>query len=436
MSLTRRIVFSASVVILVFITLTALALERAFVDSSERALRDKMTSQLYTLLAAANVDADGISLPADELDALLGIPGSGMYAMAGNRAQGILWQSASTLSTHPPAPVWLPPGEQRFEKIHHDDQGYYRFAYGIDWLEDDRSTRLTFSILTDLRAFDEQIRAFRQTLWSWLLAMALLLLLAQGLILKWGLSPLFRVGHELRRIENGQQQHIEQDYPAEISRLTRHINQLLQQEREQKTRYRNALGDLAHSLKTPLAVLQSRLAESDDDDGQQEQLERMNAIVEYQLQRAATAGAATIGNTVPVAQATRRILASLQKVYAEKSPRFDLEITRDTVFRGDEGDLMEVLGNLLDNACKWTGGNITVRAENRTGRLWLLVEDDGPGMNPAIVAHLLERGVRADESVSGHGIGLAIVKSIVETRQGELHIDTPATGGTRIEVIL
>ena len=132
-------------------------------------------------------------------------------------------------------------------------------AYGVNWATDNAALALTFNIATDLASFDKQISQYRTTLWSWLLAMALLLLISQALILRWGLSPLRHVGVELNRIETGEQERIEEAYPQEIDRLTTNINILLQQERDQKTRYRNALGDLAHSLKTPLAVIQSGL---------------------------------------------------------------------------------------------------------------------------------------------------------------------------------
>ncbi|VAW60955.1 Sensor histidine kinase PhoQ, partial [hydrothermal vent metagenome] len=259
MSLNLRIILSASLVLAIFITLTAAALNRAFAESTESALRDKLTSQLYALLAAAEVTEDEILMPSSELDALLGLPSSGVYAYITNQTGQILWQSSSVLGTELPPAKALQSGHQHFSKSTVNRQNYYTFAYGIHWVTDTSSTPLTFNITTDLVSFNRQINEYRSTLWGWLLAMSVLLLISQTAILRWGLLPLRRVGAELTRIETGSQLQIEERYPEEIKHLTDNINLLLQQERKQKTRYRNALGDLAHSLKTPLAVLQSAL---------------------------------------------------------------------------------------------------------------------------------------------------------------------------------
>ena len=265
MSLNRRIILSATLVLVVFITLTAVTLERAFIDSSESALRDTLTSQLYALMAVAEVEKNKLTMPSNELDALLGLPSSGIYAYITNKTGRTLWQSSSALGAKPPQPVSLSGGHKRFDKIRVDNITYYTFAYGVDWASDTSSIALTFNIATDLKSFNKQISLYRKTLWSWLIGMAVLLLFSQALILRWGLSPLRKVGVELNRIEAGEQEQIQQHYPQEIERLTNNINVLLQQERDQKTRYRNALGDLAHSLKTPLAVLQTSLTSNKQD---------------------------------------------------------------------------------------------------------------------------------------------------------------------------
>ena len=438
MSLNQRIILSATLVLVIFITLTAAALDRAFYESAESALRDRLTSQLYALMAAAEIDASGVLMPSSELDALLGLPSSGVYAHITDQTGQILWRSSSVLGAKLPSPVVLPSGDKGFSKISAGNQNYYSFAYGVNWLTDTDSMAITFNITTDLTSFDKQINKYRMTLWGWLLAMAMLLLVSQMLILRWGLSPLRKVAKELCRIETGEQGQIEKSYPLEIDRLTSNINSLLQQERNQKTRYRNALGDLAHSLKTPLAVLQSGL--SDDSDkryaSMQQQITRMNSIVEYQLQRAATAGSASIGKSVNVKSVIERIVESLQKVYHDKSIKLKITVDEKLVFKGDEGDLMEMLGNLLDNAFKWTNENIEVVAKQQGKKLYLHVMDDGPGIKSGDVGTILQRGTRADQSIEGHGIGLSIVANIVDAYQGELIIDKSELGGAEIGIIL
>lgn len=425
-------------VLVIFITLTAAALDRAFVDSNESALRDRLTSQLYALMAAADVTGEGIMMPSSELDALLGLPSSGVYAQITSQEGKPLWQSSSVLGAQIPPPQVLVSGEKTFTKRRAASDDFYTFAYGVNWATDNKTIPLTFNIATDLVSFEKQISEYRTTLWGWLLGMAILLLITQAAILHWGLSPLRKVGAEINRIEMGSQEKIEQNYPQEIEHLTRNINVLLQQERDQKTRYRIALGDLAHSLKTPLAVMQSGLNSAPDkqDDSLQEQITRMNAIVEYQLQRAATAGSASIGNTVEIRSVIARLLESLHKVYRDKSVIHHISLPDGLVFKGDEGDLMELLGNLLDNAFKWAKQRIEVVAVQQGKKLCLRVIDDGPGIDTGQADNLLQRGVRADRLIAGHGIGLSIVSSIVDAYHGELIIKKSTLGGCEVMVIL
>jgi len=438
MSLNLRIILSATVVLFIFITLTAAALDRAFIDSTESALRDRLTSQLYALMAAADVSDDGILMPSSELDALLGLPSSGVYAQITSEHGKTLWQSSSLLGARIPQPQILAPGEKSFARSNIASNDFYTFAYGVKWATANKTIPLTFNITTDMVSFDKQISEYRTTLLGWLVAMAMLLLISQAAILRWGLSPLRKVGAELNRIESGNQEKIEQRYPREIDHLTRNINVLLQQERDQKSRYRNALGDLAHSLKTPLAVMQSSLSSTTDakDAALQEQISRMNSIVEYQLQRAATAGSAGIGKTVDIRSVIERLLESLHKVYRDRAVAHHIDMPDGLLFRGDEGDLMELLGNLLDNAFKWTNKNVYITAKPHGKQLLLSVSDDGPGIDPAQVENLLQRGVRADQLTAGHGIGLSIVRNIVDAYDGQLEIKKRPLDGCEAVVIL
>ena len=438
MSLNHRIILSATLVLVIFVTLTALALERAFSNSAESALHDKMTTQLYALMAAAEVGTEGLVMPTDELDALLGLPSSGVYAFITSKDGEILWQSSSVLGAKPPVPVALGRGETRASKIIDGNSGFYTLAYGVNWAADADALALTFNMSTDLASLDAQINRYRATLWGWLLAMAVLLLVSQALILRWGLLPLRQVGHELSRIEGGKQENIEESYPHEIKRLTDNINILLEHEREHRARYRNALGDLAHSLKTPLAVLQSSLSGKGEKTAEvlQDQIKRMNTIVEYQLQRAATSGSTGIGKQVEVETVLTRLTDSLQKVYNDKACQLEVHVDSGLLFRGDDGDLMEILGNLLDNAFKWCERRIVVNAGQQGKKLNIRIDDDGPGMKPEQVVQMLQRGERADETTPGHGIGLSIVNNIVKAYKGALDIRPSKLGGVCVEITI
>jgi two-component system, OmpR family, sensor histidine kinase PhoQ len=296
---------------------------------------------------------------------------------------------------------------------------------------------LEFRIREDRAAFEAQISEYRQSLWGWLVALAVLLLAAQAFALHQGLKPLRRVARELRAVERGHQAGLQGRYPVELRGLTDNLNALVRHERAQLARYRDALSDLAHSLKTPLAVLRGTLDTRDLDRAQVlEQLERMERIVAYQLQRAATSGRSALTVPVPVKPLVERLAATLAKVYPDHDVDFESRVPGDLQFRGNEGDFMELMGNLLDNAWKHGGSRVRVEAGPDGKRLELAVCDDGPGIPPDQVPTILSRGGRLDEQVPGQGIGLAVVADIVAAYEGRIEIDRGPLDGTRVRVWL
>jgi two-component system sensor histidine kinase PhoQ len=167
-----------------------------------------------------------------------------------------------------------------------------------------------------------------------------------------------------------------------------------------------------------------------------EQVERMDSIVGYHLQRAAASGRSGLVAPQPVGLAVERVLKALAKVHAQKTIETDIAIAADVRFRGDEGDLLEMLGNVLDNACKWCRRKVRVSAVVSDGRLDLTVEDDGAGIGEADAERVLQRGIRADESVPGHGIGLAVTRDIAEAYGGRIRIERSALGGAAVRLVL
>ena len=241
----------------------------------------------------------------------------------------------------------------------------YTLAFGVAW-EDYAGTEelYTYTVAEDTSVFEAEVDSFRSTLWRWLGGMALVLLIAQGLILRWGLRPLRRVTTDLQQIEQGHTDRLDGPYPRELSGLTSSLNSLIEHSKSVQSRYRNSLDDLAHSLKTPLAILQSSHPDGNDADTDhtlvREQVQRMDEIISHQLQRAAVSGRATLAKPVAVGKVVERLVRSLDKVYREKQPTVTLELDPSATFSGDEADLMEVLGNLLENAYKYCSRMIRV----------------------------------------------------------------------------
>ncbi|MCG5496315.1 ATP-binding protein [Ectothiorhodospira variabilis] len=422
-SLTLRVGLIAALVVAIFAGLTALALERAFRDSATHALEERLQAQLFMLMGTVEVDAGGaVSMPERLPDARLTLPDSGLQAHVTDARGRILWRSPSALG--------LPMG------VGMEDRFLARMT--VDWETPGGLVPLTFTVMEDRSGLEAQLSEYRRSLWGWLAVLAVLLLAAQSLALYLGLMPLRRVARELRAMEQGDQGQITGHYPAELKPLTDNLNTLIQQERAQLARYRDGLADLAHSLKTPLAVLRGSLEQRSDTDSRQalEQLERMDRIVAYQLQRAATSGRSALAAPLDVAPVMQRLADTLNKVYRDKGVAFSMQVQPGSHFRGNEGDLMEVLGNLLDNAWKFSRHRVRAWAEHRGRVLEIRVEDDGPGIPADRVPAILARGGRLDEEVPGQGIGLAVVSEIVTAYGGDLRVEDSELGGAALVICL
>jgi two-component system sensor histidine kinase PhoQ len=435
-SIRSRLLLGAAVVLLAFLTGAGLAVQRANAESVRAAYFGRLQSTIYLLLAAAELDAGGaLVMPLEFAEPRLSLPGSGLYAGIYNALRGEQWQSASALGQQLPFQRSLQAGEWRSETVEGAGKSFLSVSYAVIWKASAREAPLVLTVLEDRAAFDREVGAFSRTLWLWLGGAAALLLLTQLLLLRWGLAPLRHVASEIRRIEEGKQSRLEGNYPSEISGLTDNLNTLIAQERVRQTRHRDALSFLAHSLKTPLAVLRSALGEPAELQASvARQVSRMDDIVRHQLGRAIAGGAARFAPPLLLAPVVERIREALAKVYAEKALDFSVDCPLELAWRIDEGDLFEILGNLLDNAAKWARSRVAVRVWLEAGRLCIRIEDDGPGFSDT--ESVLRLHVRGDERVPGHGVGLAVVSDLAASHQGELKLSRGSLGGGRVDVVL
>lgn len=438
LSIRARLVWAAFAVLLVFLAGAGWAVQQAFADSVRSQRFARLQTTIYLLMAGTELSAQGmLVMPVALAEPRLSLAASGLYANIANPDRNEEWQSSSTLGLDPPFVRQLAPGEWRFETISAEKTGraFLAASYAVKWSVNEQAAPLVFSVLEDKAEFDKELLAFQRTLWRWLGGAGLLLLITQTLLLRWGLAPLGRVAREIRRIESGDQARVEGSYPSELAGLTHSINGLMDQERARQARYKDALDDLAHSLKTPLAALRTSL----DAPGElpatvAQQVARMDDIVVHQLGRAGASGAARFAPQLALAPILKRISDTLAKVYVDKHLAFALECPADLSWRIDEGDAFEMLGNVLDNAAKWARHRVLVQIRVDGKRLHIRVCDDGPGFaDPQAV---LARRVRLDERVPGHGIGLAVVKDLVASHQGELTVSQAELGGAQIDIVL
>jgi two-component system sensor histidine kinase PhoQ len=440
-SLSRRLLVVVALALALFSAVMMLVLDRGFRALSDRSLQELLDTQMIALIAATDPQPNGGYAPSPQaLEAQLATPRSGVYAQI--RSGTHEWRSPSTAGTATDFGPLLRQGERSFfySAFAHDrvaiESRAIQFAEGPA-----ESGTFTFSVAVSLSPYEEQLWQFRRQLLGWFLGLMLGLLIALAILLRWVLAPLRRMEREIHAVEEGASEKLGEGYPRELAGVARNLNALLLGERKRVVRYRDTLGNLAHSLKTPLAVMRASLP-GEAAAALAREIDRMNGIIEHQLKRAAATGGALLGAApVDVAQVAAELRIALLKVYAGKDLALELAVAPGAAFLGDRGDLTEMLGNLLDNACKWCRSHVRFGAASDPAamgrrRLVLTIEDDGPGIAAADRDRVLGRGVRTDERVPGHGIGLAMVQDTVELYGGTLAIDTASLGGARFTLRL
>lgn len=267
-----------------------------------------------------------------------------------------------------------------------------------------------------------------------------LILIIQGMVIRRTFSRLDHIRTELQRLEAGEITKLDEGVPVEIYPIVAEFNYLLSLMQERLARSRNSLGNLAHALKGPLNLLMQHLDEPAASDGHQQaqvQAERIRQLTERELKRARMAGQ---GNTTQrfAPHAELPTLVEVLSRIHHKSPRcIMLNIAPDITRFGDREDMLELIGNLLDNACKWADEHVYCQISRHSGRIRIIVEDDGPGRTGEELEQMAERGVRLDESVAGHGLGLSICKDIVKLYGGEMTFEkSDNLGGVKVMVVL
>lgn len=439
LSIHARILFSAFIILALFLGLTGIVLDSAFRNNVENAQKENLRTQIYTLLATAELGKnDQLFLPEEITEPRLNIAESTLHARVVSPAQKLIWQSKSMINTHISFPTDIKLGEFLFTVNSNSKQTYTILSFATLWVTEQGEQQYIFQVAENQKVLHRQIKTFRHNLWGWLAGVGLLLIIVQALILRWGLTPLRHVADDLLAIEKGETPRLTGQYPKELTPLTSNLNQLLESSQQQLARYRDALGNMAHSLKTPIAVLRGVFASSDiqQKDTAEEQIQTINNIVEYQLQRAATAGQRGTHTKTRLQPVVDKINNSLQKVFHEKHINVNINIKPGLAIKMDEGDLFELLGNLFENAYKWCNSTIHFTAHRQNQHLELIIEDDGPGIAKQQRQRILLRGQRADQDTPGHGLGMAMINDMLLLYEGNMEISDSALGGAKIRIYL
>lgn len=446
LSLRARLLWISLTTLLLFLSLTAWILDQAFVRSIENNAKSQLQLHIYALLTAAEEIDGRLTLPEVLQEPRFNQLNTGLYGWVVDKKENHVWQSASAVVDALTQVPSLTAGEKEFALVNQTGEPRYQLSFAVVWEGvGDRENFYTFVVAEDADLYGSQISGFRRALWGWLSAMAAVLLLVQFATTTWGLAPLQQMAFNLSRIEKGEADTLAGEYPKELSGVVTNLNLLIDHERRQRERYKNSLGDLAHSLKTPLAVVKGGVNLSKDPDELKrlinEQTQRMDDIVAYQLKRAMAASPVNLAKKVSVKPLVDRISAALQKVYRDKAVQMESSLEESLRLAGDESDFYEVIGNVLDNAFKHCRGQVRVEARQVNGasqdtRIVIAIEDDGKGIPENQWQEVLNRGIRADTSVPGQGIGLSVVKDIVDSYGGSVAIEQSSLGGAKIIVTM
>ncbi|MDX1484796.1 MAG: sensor histidine kinase [Alphaproteobacteria bacterium] len=443
-TLTARLVVVAVVWIAVALVAGGFLLAALFESHVNRSFDRRLETLLEALVAVTDADTgakDVIRVLGPQGDPRFDQPYSGLYWQINDGgtmrlASRSLWDQTLALRTVAPAqnPDGIP--LRRYETA--GPRGQRLRVIERDITLEENGPTLRYAVAGDLAQVEEEFRPFVVTLiWS-LTVLGLGLVVAVLIQVYVGLRPLDRLREALGRVRAGRAERLEGDFPSEVRPLVDEANQLIAHIGDVVERARTHVGNLAHALKTPLSVLANEADRADGPlaDAVARETAAMQERIDHHLARARTAATAgVLGQRAEVRAALDGLGRALKRMYAEKALDLDIACDDDASdgplsFRGDAHDLEEMLGNLMENACKWANTRVTVEAKAAEGgRMRVTVEDDGPGLGPEDREAALTRGRRLDETVPGSGLGLAIVSEIAGLYDGALTLDDAALGG-------
>ena len=449
-SLALRLFFSATTWIAVILLVTGVVLSSLYRAAVERAFDRRLGVYLRSLVTdVATPEENAGKFPQSIGEPLFDLPLSGWYWQVTRldaptpdvRSSRSLWDAPLPHLSDPSATS----GGARAGYVEGPEGQELRIVERtIDLGEEGR---FLVAVAGDAAEIEEETRSFDGALLVTFGILAVVLLLTTTFQVRFGLAPLKRISESLAAIRGGGAERLEGVFPAEIALLARETNALLDANREIVTRARTHVGNLAHALKTPISVMLNEAAAHGADPFAlkvREQTEIMRDQVARHLERARLAArVAVIGTVTDVRKVVTALARTMEKIHHHRNIAIDVDAPEGARFRGEQQDLEEMIGNLVDNACKWAQSRVAIevlmqRQDPNDDRLivHILVDDDGPGLSPQQREQVARRGRRLDETKSGSGLGLSIVVELASLYGGGLTLGTAPIGGLRAELLL
>jgi signal transduction histidine kinase len=450
-SLAVRLFIWATAWTVVILIVTGVALSTLYRHAVERSFDRRLDVYLRTLVADVASPEEGTDkYPQSIGEPLFELPLSGWY-----------WQvtrlDTKTPEVHSSRSLWdstLPrladeksPADAEFRQGYAkgpEDQELRLVERDIDLGSDGR---YLIAVAGDASEIDDETGSFERTIVITFTALTLALLLTTALQVRFGLAPLTRISESLAAIRSGRAERLQGEFPVEIAPLARETNALIDANREIVERARTHVGNLAHALKTPLSVIVNEAAARGHDPLAYKVLEQADIMrdqVARQLERARLAARSTVvGTSIEVPPVVTALARTMEKLYRARDIAIDIDVPEHARFHGEQQDLEEMIGNLVDNGCKWAQSRVAIEVmadHPPTGsakpRVRIIVDDDGPGLSPAEREQVSLRGQRLDETKPGSGLGLSIVVELAGLYGGVLTLGTAPIGGLRAELAL
>lgn len=441
-SLRTRLMIGATCTAFIFILGLFPVLQQAFTKALEKAVQQRLAADASTLISVARIEEGRLSMPEKLPDEEFDILSARQLGFIFDSQGKLVWHSRSAKQYEINYQPRYDGRGHEFAKIR-DSQEQEFFVYDIE-IDLLRGQSAAYSIVTmqPVSDYKPMYKSLRRQLNTWLAAALICLLSILWLGLNWGTRSLLRLRVELDEVEAGQRKLLSDEHPRELLRLTGSLNRLLENERQQRLRYVHSLDDLAHSLKTPLAVLQgvAEVLATQPENKEQartlhNQVSRMSQQVSYQLQRASLRRSGLIRHSVKLAPLLEPLIEALNKVYLDKQVDVQMRFSREQRVPVEHGALLEVFGNLLENSYRLCLRQICICVQTYEQYCEIVVEDDGPGVPASQRERILRRGERLDTQYPGQGIGTAVVKDIIDSYQGLLFIEDSELGGAKFRII-
>ncbi|WP_372831095.1 sensor histidine kinase [Pontibacterium sp.] len=397
----------------------------------------RLSSDAYTILRAVEMDeAGGWRVNSDMIDPVYLQPMSGHYFQV--RVEGKWLYSRSLWDEMIPSNGGEDIGQEYVRLVHKATQPWLV----LDQTFMKQGLKVQLVLAEDVQRIDKSLRQQGWAVAASGLVFLIILLVVQVVIIRRGLRSLVSVRGDISRLKQGEVRQLSPVNTTEVDPLVTEINYLVQAMELRLQRSRNAVGNLAHAAKTPLTVLDRQieaLKERDPDHAadMQEQSVRLRDLMHRELTRARIAGAALPGQRIYMLPEMDKLLRTLKAIYRDKALNIEQHVSDKIYFPGERDDLMELLGNLMDNASKWAHSAVSISAETDDDCLTMIIEDDGPGIAEDQIERLLTRGERLDESTDGHGLGMSIVTDIVRQYAGKLSLGrSERLNGLRVMIML